>query len=128
MDQPDWGQTAEDRGQVAQCEDTQTVMGAVGMGTTQQWVDLKVLLEPRTIETRIFVQEAQKASCKNGEVILVILARPLWGVALKPFVTVAVVTCGKSVDNIHIPGSLAQRPLFVSGSTVVRWRSRAQLR
>ena len=127
MDQPAWGQTAEDRGQVSQCEDTQTVMGAVGMGTTQQWVDLKVLLEPRTIETRIFVQEAQKASCKNGEVILVILARPLWG-ALKPFVTVAVVTCGKSVDNIHIPGSLAQRPLFVSGSTVVRWRSRAQLR
>ena len=127
MDQPAWGQTAEDRGQVAQCEDTQTVMGAVGMGTTQQWVDLKVLLEPRTIETRIFVQEAQKASCKNGEVILVILARPLWG-ALKPFVTVAVVTCGKSVDNIHIPGSLAQRPLFVSGSTVVRWRSRAQVR
>ena len=127
MDQPAWGQTAEDRGQVAQCEDTQTVMGAVGMGTTQQWVDLKVLLEPGTIETRIFVQEAQKASCKNGEVILVILARPLWG-ALKPFVTVAVVTCGKSVDNIHIPGSLAQRPLFVSGSTVVRWRSRAQVR
>ena len=127
MDQPAWGQTAEDRGQVSQCEETQTVMGAVGMGTTQQWVDLKVLLEPRTIETRIFVQEAQKASCKNGEVILVILARPLWG-ALKPFVTVAVVTCGKSVDNIHIPGSLAQRPLFVSGSTVVRWRSRAQVR
>ena len=128
MDQPDWCQTAEDRGQVSQCEETQTVMGAVGMGTTQQWVDLKVLLEPRTIETRIFVQEAQKASCKNGEVILAVLARPLWGVVRKPFVTVAVVTCGKSVDNIHIPGSLAQRPLFVSGFTVVRWRSRAQLR
>ena len=127
MDQPHWGQTAEDRGQVSQCEETQTVMGAVGMGTTQQWVDLKVLLEPRTIETRIFVQEAQKASCKNGEVILVILARPLWGVVRKPFVTPAVVTCGKSVHNIHIPGSHPQRPLFVSGFTVVRWRSRAQL-
>ena len=128
MDQPDWCPTAEDRGQVSQCEETQTVMGAVGMGTTQQWVDLKVLLEPRTIETRIFVQEAQKASCKNGEVIVAVLARPLWGVVRKPFVTPAVVTCGKSVDNIHIPGSLAQRPLFVSGFTVVRWRSRAQLR
>ena len=128
MDQPAWGQTAEDRGQVAQCEDTQTVMGAVGMGTTQQWVDLKVLLEPRTIETRIFVQEAQKASCKNGGEILAVLARPLWGVVRKPFVTPAVVTCGKSVDNIHIPGSHPQRPLFVSGFTVVRWRSRAQLR
>ena len=127
MDQPHWCPTAEDRGQVSQCEETQTVMGAVGMGTTQQWVDLKVLLEPRTIETRIFVHEAQKASCKNGGVILAVLARRLWGVGRKPFVTVAVVTCGKSVHNIHIPGSHPQRPLFVSGFTVVRWRSRAQL-
>ena len=104
------------------------MMGAVGMGTTQQWVDLKVLLEPKTIETRILVHEAQKAICKNGEVIDAVLARQLWGVVRKPFFTPAVVTCGKSVDNIHLPGSLAQRPLFVSGFTVVRWRSRAQLR
>ena len=80
---------------MSQCEETQTVMGAVGIGTTQQWVDLNVLLEPRTIETRICVHEAQKASCKNGVVIVAVLAqRRLWGVGRKPCVTVAVVTCG----------------------------------